>query len=72
MTQLLDKAFKEVSRLPEIEQNIVAKWVLDELKSEKKWEKSFAKSEDILEKLADEAINEKRKGKTIPLNLDIL
>ena len=72
MTQLLDKAFKEVSRLPEIEQNIVAKWVLDELKSEKKWEKSFAESEDILEKLADEAINEKRKGKTIPLNLNLL
>ncbi len=72
MTRLLDKAFKEVSRLPEIEQNIVAKWVLDELKSEKKWGKSFAKSEDILEKLADEAINEKRKGKTIPLNLDLL
>ncbi|MBF0227768.1 MAG: hypothetical protein HQK76_20155 [Desulfobacterales bacterium] len=72
MTQLLDKAFKEVSRLSEIEQNVIAKWVLDELKLEKKWEKSFAESEDILEKLADEAINEKRKGKTIPLNLDLL
>ncbi len=62
MTKLLEKAFDEASRLPEIDQNALAKWVLDELHSEKIWEKSFTESEDILEKLADEAISEKRKG----------
>lgn len=72
MTELLEKAFNEVSRLPEIDQNIIAKWVLEELRSEKLWQKSFAESEDILEKLADEAIDEKRKGKTMPLDLDRL
>ena len=35
-------------------------------------EKAFAESEDVLEKLADEAITEKRKGETIPLDLDRL
>lgn len=72
MTKLLEKAFEEALRLPEIDQNALAKWVLDELNSEKVWEKSFANSEGILEKLADEAIKEKREGKTQPLNLDRL
>ena len=72
MTQLLEKAFKRVSKLPEIEQNVIAKWLIDELKSEKKWEKMFAESEDILEKLADEALAELAQGKTKPLDIDKL
>lgn len=68
MTTLLEKAFKEASRLPEVDQNALAKWVLDELHSESKWQKKFGESEDILEKLADEAIEDKRKGKTTPLD----
>jgi len=72
MTQLLEKAFKRASKLPEIEQNIMAKWLIDELKSEKKWEKMFAESEDILEKLADEALAELAQGKTKPLDIDKL
>lgn len=68
MTKLLDKAFKEASRLPEVEQNALAKWLLDELRSEAKWERAFAESEDILEKLADEALEEKRKGKKTRLD----
>ncbi len=72
MTKLLNKAFEEASRLPEINQNALAKWILDELNSEKAWGKSFAKSEDILKNLADEAIREKHKGKTSPLDLNRL
>jgi len=66
MTKLFEKAFEEASRLPEMDQNALAKWVLDELQSERAWSRTFAESEDVLEKLADEAIAEKRKGKTIP------
>ena len=72
MTKLLEKAFEEASRLPEIDQNAFAKWVLDELRSERNWEKSFANSEDILEILANEALKEKREGKTTPLDPDSL
>jgi len=72
MTKLLKKAFEEASKLPEIDQNTLAKWVLEELHSERAWSKSFAESEDVLEKLADEALTEKRKGKTVPLDLDRL
>jgi len=31
MTRLLEKAFKEAAMLPEVEQNALAKWVLEEL-----------------------------------------
>ena len=72
MTQLLEKAFKEASKLPVVDQNALAKWVLEELEAEKKWELMFAESEDVLDKLADEALAEHKKGKTKPLDIDCL
>lgn len=69
MTKLLEQAFQEASKLTEVEQNALAKWVLEELESEKAWDKAFAGSENVLDKLADEAINEHKKGKTKPLSL---
>ena len=42
MTKLLEKAFTEASKLPETDQDLFAKWLLDELNSEKQWEKAFA------------------------------
>ncbi len=64
MTSLLEKAFKEAAKLPDLEQNIIAKRVLDELSAEKKWEESFAESEDILSALADEALEDHKQRKT--------
>lgn len=72
MTKLLEKAFKTASKLPEIEQNTIAKWMLSELESGKKWEKIFAESEDILDKLAGEALEADSKEKTKRLNIDEL
>lgn len=72
MTKLLEKAFKEAARLPEVEQNALAKWLLEELHSERQWARAFSESEDVLELLADEALTEKRKGKTAPLDIDRL
>ena len=34
MTRLLEKAFKEAARLPEVEQNALAKWVMEEIEAE--------------------------------------
>lgn len=72
MTQLLEHAFQEASRLPDIQQNMIARWLLDELLAEKKWDSIFAESEDFLASLADEALKEHRAGKTRPLDLDKL
>jgi len=69
MTTLLAKAFDEATRLPDVEQNTLAKWLLDELEDDRKWSNAFAESEDVLDRLADEAIQAKRQGKTTPLDL---
>jgi len=67
MTKLLDKALSEVAKLPASEQDAVAALVLEELASEKRWSSSFAKSQDLLAKLAEEALAEYASGQTKPL-----
>lgn len=66
MTQMLEKAFKEASKLPVVDQNALAKWVLEELESEQKWETMFAESEGVLDGLADEALAVHKQAKTKP------
>ncbi len=72
MTQLLEQAFEEASKLSELEQNVLARWLIDEIISERRWEKAFAESEDVLDKLADEALEEYEQGKTKPRDVDRL
>jgi hypothetical protein len=68
MTKQLMKAFKEASELPEIEQNALAKWLLEEIQSDRKWSKAFSASEDVLGKLAEEALQDRKNGKVTALN----
>ncbi len=72
MTQLLEKAFEEASKLSEFEQNSLARWLIDEIISLKKWEKAFAESEDLLNRLANESLAEHSEGKTKPLDINDL
>jgi hypothetical protein len=58
MTELLEKAFAEASKLPPKEQEALAAWILEELASERRWDEAFASSQDVLSRLADEAIQE--------------
>ncbi len=68
MTHLLQQAFAKISKLPEVEQNVIARWMLEELAAERRWEKTFAESEGVLSKLAEEALKEHRQRKTKTLN----
>ena len=72
MTSMLKKAFDEAAKLPEIEQNAMARWVLEELKSDRKWAKQFAESEDILAELARAALQEEFNNETTELDEDRL
>jgi len=72
MTKLLEKAFKEASKLPEVQQNVLARWLLEELEAERKWDRLFAESEDILNQLADNALEAHKQGKTKPLDINKL
>jgi hypothetical protein len=50
ITRLLEEAFDKVSNLPEEEQNDFAAFILDELESERRWEKAFEDSQGELER----------------------
>ena len=69
MTKLLQQAFERVSELPDTEQDKFARFLLAELESERQWIELFARpeSEELLERLADEALAEHRAGRTRPL-----
>jgi hypothetical protein len=58
MTKLLEQAFNEASKLPEEEQNALAEMLLSDLASEQRWTDAFAKSQDKLSLLAQEAVEE--------------
>jgi hypothetical protein len=67
MTKLLEQALEEVAKLPASEQDAVAAILLEELASEQRWAASFARSQDKLAKLAQEALAEYNAGRTKPL-----
>lgn len=64
MNQLLQQAFERAAELPGEEQDRFARFLLAEIESERRWADLFARaeSEDLLERLADEALAEHRAG----------
>ena len=72
MTKALKRAFETASRLPDREQDELAAAILEELDADERWEAAFACSQGALERLADEALEEHRAGRTEPLDPDAL
>lgn len=72
MGRLLEQAMTEASKLPDPEQEALGAWVLAEMEAERRWGKSFSGSMDMLEQMADEAVEEHDRGLTAPLNPDDL
>ena len=70
MTKALQDAFKEAEKLPEAEQDQLAAAIRAEIESERAWEASLAASPAALASLADEALDEHRSGRTLPLDPD--
>jgi len=60
MTKALKKAFEVASRLPDREQDELATAILEELAADERWEASFVQSQDALQRLAQEALEEHR------------
>lgn len=72
MTNKLKEAFEAASKLPPADQDALAAAILEEVKVEGLWDASFAKAPAALERLADEALEEHRAGRTRPLLTDEL
>ena len=68
MTQALTSAVAVATKLPPAEQDALAAILLEEIASERRWSKSFAKSQSVLESLASEALAERDAGKNKPLD----
>jgi hypothetical protein len=68
----LELAFSEIEKLPPAEQKIFAEWILEELHSEERWSRLFAKSGDMLSQIANEALTEHKGKKTKKLDPEAL
>jgi hypothetical protein len=72
MTQLLDQALSEVKKLPEPEQDAIATLILDELADERRWQESFARSQEQLANMAAKVREDIRAGRVKSGGFDLL
>jgi len=72
MTVLLKEAFDKVSKLPEAQQDKIAKEILAEIEVEERWDETFKETEDKLGKLADKALTDFKAGKFKKMGFDEL
>ena len=68
MSKLLEEAIAKLAELSEADQDSIAMWLLEELDSERNWERLFSESHDNLAHLADKTLSEHRRGRTEELN----
>jgi hypothetical protein len=67
MNALLDKAIFAIRKLPEAEQEAIARDILQRIEADARWDSLFAdpRSEALLERLADDALDEVGRGEVV-------
>jgi hypothetical protein len=68
MTKLLEQAIAAAASLPDTDQDILARLMLEEIDSERRWDDLFGRSQDVLARMAAEALAEHAAGRTTPLD----
>jgi len=68
MTQALSTAVATAAQLPEEEQDALAAILLEEMESEERWSALFADSPNLLERMANEAIQDFQTGRVQPID----
>jgi hypothetical protein len=63
MTQLLEQALAQASKLTQPEQDAIATLILEELADEQRWDETFARSQDRLARLAAKVRDDIRAGR---------
>ena len=66
-TEALALAVAAAAKLPAEDQNYIAWCIMEEIAEERKWTDSFARSLDVLDQMAAEALQEHAEDKTRPL-----
>ena len=68
MTGLLEEALRRIESLSQAEQDAIASQILQTLDDEEAWASRFRRSPAVLQELAQEALDEHRRGDTRPLD----
>ena len=68
MTQALSTAVATAAQLPEEDQDALAAILLEEMESEERWSALFADSLNLLERMANEAIQDFQAGLVQPID----
>ncbi len=71
MTASVLQDFAETASLLRGQQDVLSVSSLADLQDEQRWDRSFAESDDVLTRLADEALADYRAGRTEPLPDDL-
>jgi len=73
MGKLLKRAIEEAEKLPDSEQEAIGSWLLAEIESERRWDELFSRPpSEALKRMAEEALEDYRAGRTSPLDPDRL
>ena len=72
MNALLKDVLARLDKLSPERQNELAVLLLSEMEADERWDVLFAKSQDEIEAMADEALDEHARGKTRPLDSSVL
>lgn len=67
MIGLLEKALKRIEALPEAEQDAIAAQILETIEDEEEWDRTLRADRERFRALADEALEEHRRGETRPI-----
>jgi hypothetical protein len=73
MTKLLEQAFEKASKLPAKAQDSLGAKLLEELAildDEAKWDEAFARTQEQLDRWADEVLKDIESGNVTPLDFD--
>jgi hypothetical protein len=72
MSELLERAIEEAHKLSDAEQQeAIGAWLLAEIESEHRWDELFSRPpSEALNRMAEEALEDFRVGRTSPLDLD--
>lgn len=72
MTQLMEQALAEIGKLPDADQDAIAAIILDEIADERRWDRSFSRSQDKLTKIAECVRDDIRTGRVKDVGIDEL
>lgn len=71
MTDLLTEAFKKSQSLPDYLQDELAAQLIEDIENELQWQQQLSQPQNyLLDKLALQALNESRQGKTKVMGFD--